>query len=91
MFESIIKTTETSITALPAIIIIVEAFVMGMIIGLCYMLTQKKYDYSKEYIVAIAILPSIVALSPSPRLFLWLTRHSFLQRRNHVQNYLVLH
>lgn len=62
MFESIIKTTETSITALPAIIIIVEAFVMGMIIGLCYMLTQKKYDYSKEYIVAIAILPSIVAL-----------------------------
>ena len=62
MFESIVKTTETSITALPAILLIVEAFAMGVIIGLCYMFTQKKYDYSKEYIVAIAILPAIVAL-----------------------------
>lgn len=62
MFESIIKTTETSITALPAILLIVEAFVMGVIIGLCYIFTQKKYDYSKEYIVAIAVLPAIVAL-----------------------------
>ena len=62
MFESIVQTTETSITALPAILLIVEAFAMGVIIGLCYMFTQKKYDYSKEYIVAIAILPAIVAL-----------------------------
>ena len=62
MFESIIKTTETTISALPAILLIVEAFIMGVLIGLCYMFTQKKYDYSKEYIVAIAVLPAIVAL-----------------------------
>lgn len=62
MFESIIQTTETTITAIPAIIIIVEAFVLGVVIGLCYIFTQNKYDYSKEYIVAIAILPAIVSL-----------------------------
>ena len=62
MFESILTTSETTISLWQTLIIVVEAFVMGVLIGGCYIFTQKKYGYSKEYVVAIAVLPAIVAL-----------------------------
>lgn len=62
MFKSILTTTETTISALPAVIIIVEGFVLGIFIAACYAFTQKNSTYSKEYIVTVAILPAIVSL-----------------------------
>ena len=62
MFETILTTTESSISLWQTIVIVLEAFVMGMLIGGCYIFTQKKYGYSKEFIVAISVLPAIVAL-----------------------------
>lgn len=62
MFESILKTTETSISAGPAVLIMVEAFVLGVLIAACYMFTQKKLYYSKEYVITVSILPAIVSL-----------------------------
>ena len=62
MFESILTTSETTISVWQTLVIVLEAFVMGVLIGGCYILTQKKHGYSKEYVVAIAVLPAIVSL-----------------------------
>lgn len=62
MFESILTATETSISAGPAILIMIEAFVLGLLIAACYMFTQKNLFYSKEYVITVSILPAIVAL-----------------------------
>lgn len=62
MFESILTTSETTISAGPAIIIMFEAFVLGVVIAFCYIFSQKNGTYSKEYIVTISVLPAIVAL-----------------------------
>lgn len=62
MFESILTATETTISAIPAIIIIIEGFVLGILIASCYMFSQKLSSYSKEYIVTLAVLPAIVSL-----------------------------
>lgn len=62
MFHTILTTSETAISAWQTLVIVVEAFIMGVLIGGCYILTQRKHGYSKEYVVAIAVLPAIVAL-----------------------------
>ncbi|MGN0370313.1 MAG: DUF4956 domain-containing protein [Butyrivibrio sp.] len=61
MFESIITTTETTISAGTAILTIAAALCMGVIIAVCYMLTQKKGSYTRDFVIAVAILPAIVA------------------------------
>ncbi len=41
---------------------ILTAVVLGVAIAFCYMFTQKKGTYSKDFVIAMAILPSIVAV-----------------------------
>lgn len=62
MFESILTTTDTAISAGPAVLSIIGAMALGFAIALCYMYTQKKGTYSKDFIVAVIILPAIVAV-----------------------------
>ncbi len=61
MFQSIITTTDTTIQAVPAMICLGAAVVFGVIIALLYMFTSKKNSYHKDFVVAIALLPVIVA------------------------------
>ena len=62
MFESILKTTETTISAGTSIISLVGALGLGILIALVYILSQKKGTYTKDYVVAVSILPAIVCL-----------------------------
>lgn len=62
MFESIIQSSETTITAGSSLISIACAVVLGLIVSVVYLLTQKKGTYTKDFVVAIAILPAIVSL-----------------------------
>ena len=62
MFESIISVTETTISVGTSMISIAGALILGIAIAFCYMFTQKKGTYTKDLVIAIAILPTIVAL-----------------------------
>lgn len=62
MFESILTATETTISAGPAILIMIESFLLGVVIAACYIFSQRRGAYSKEYIVTISILPAVVSL-----------------------------
>lgn len=62
MFESILTTTDTTISAGSSMLAIAAALILGIAISFCYMYTQKKGTYSKDFVIAIAILPVIVAV-----------------------------
>ncbi len=62
MFESIISSNETAITTGSAMLIIAGAIMLGLIVSVCYILTQKRNTYSKDFVVAVAILPAIVSI-----------------------------
>lgn len=62
MFDSIINTSETAITSGSSLICMGVALAIGLVIACCYMFTQKKGTYSKDLVIAIAILPAIVAV-----------------------------
>ena len=62
MFESIISSNETAITTGSAMLIIAGAILLGLIVSVCYILTQKRNTYSKDFVVAVAILPAIVSI-----------------------------
>lgn len=62
MFESIISSNETAITTGSAMLIIAGAILLGLVVSVCYILTQKRNTYSKDFVVAVAILPAIVSI-----------------------------
>ena len=62
MFESILKSTDSTISASGSLISILGAIVLGLIISMCYMYTQKKGTYTKDFAITIAILPAIVSI-----------------------------
>lgn len=62
MFNSIISSTDSMISAGTSLASMGVAVVLGVLISVCYMFTQKKGSYTKDYIVAVAVLPVIVSL-----------------------------
>lgn len=62
MFQSIIYTTDTTISAGASILSILTALALGLAIALCYLFTQKKGSCTKDFVVAIALIPAIVAV-----------------------------
>ena len=63
MFETILKTTDVSIIPMPqALICMGTALILGLIISICYMCTQKKGSYTKDFAIALTILPAVVAI-----------------------------
>lgn len=62
MFESILTTTDTTISAGTSILSIFGAMALGVLIALCYMYSQKKNSYSKDFVIALVLLPIIVAV-----------------------------
>ena len=61
MFETILKTTDVSIIPMPqSLICMGTALILGLVISICYMCTQKKGSYTKDF--AIALLPAVVAI-----------------------------
>ena len=62
MFNSIISSTDSMISAGTSLASMGVAIVLGVLISACYMFTQKKGSYTKDYIVAVAVLPVIVSL-----------------------------
>ena len=43
-------------------LIILAAAVLGLAIAFCYIFTQKKGSFSKDFVIAVALLPAIVAI-----------------------------
>lgn len=62
MFNTIISSTDSMISAGTSLASMGVAVVLGVLISVCYMFTQKKGSYTKDYIVAVAVLPVIVSL-----------------------------
>ena len=63
MFETILKTTDVSIIPMPqALICMGTALILGLVISICYMCTQKKGSYTKDFAIALTILPAVVAI-----------------------------
>ena len=62
MFESIISISDTTIAAGTALICIAAALILGLGIAFCYMFTQKKGTYTKDFVIAMALLPAIVSI-----------------------------
>lgn len=62
MFESIITTTESSISAASVMEVLVAALIVGLIMSFCYIFTQKKGSYSKDFVIALVMLPMIVSI-----------------------------
>lgn len=63
MLESILSTTTTdSLTLSSAILIILSALALGFVISLVYMVTHKKEAYTKGFIIALVMLPAIIAM-----------------------------
>lgn len=62
MFNSIITTTDTSISMSSSLICIGVALALGLVISICYMCTQKKGTYTKDFAIALTILPAVVAI-----------------------------
>lgn len=42
--------------------IILAAVILGLVIAFCYILTQEKGSFTKDFVIAIAIIPIIVAV-----------------------------
>lgn len=62
MFESILSSaTSSSFTVIEFLIAEVVAIVLGLIIGVAYMAACKNDGYSKNFIVGLSILPTVVA------------------------------
>ncbi|WP_287386721.1 DUF4956 domain-containing protein [Lachnospira sp.] len=62
MFESILSSaTSSSFTVNEFLIAEVVAIVLGLIIGVAYMVACKNDGYSKNFIVGLSILPTVVA------------------------------
>lgn len=62
MFESILDTSSTTISTGTSLLSISAALLLGLAIALCYMFTQRKGTYSKDFVIALVILPAIVAV-----------------------------
>ena len=63
MFETILKTTDVSIIPMPqSLICMGTALILGLVISICYMCTQKKGSYTKDFAIALTILPAVVAI-----------------------------
>lgn len=62
MFDSIISSSDSMISAGTSLASMGVALVLGILIAVCYMFTQKKRNYNKDFLVAISLLPVIVAL-----------------------------
>lgn len=59
MFTS---TAENTISVGPAVLSIAAAVILGIIIGISYMMACKKDGYGKNFIVGLVLLPAIVAV-----------------------------
>lgn len=59
MFTS---TAENTISVGPAVLSIAAAVILGLIIGISYMMACKKDGYGKNFIVGLVLLPAIVAV-----------------------------
>lgn len=59
MFTS---TAENTISVGPAVLSIAAAIILGIIIGISYMIACKKDGYGKNFIVGLVLLPAIVAV-----------------------------
>lgn len=63
MLESIFTSaTAETLTLGTAILIIVSALALGLVISLVYMVTHKKESYTSGFIVALIMLPAIIAM-----------------------------
>ena len=64
MFESIFTSTATdnAISISASMLGLGAAVVIGLIIGLSYMIACKKSGYNKDFIVGLVLLPAIVAV-----------------------------
>lgn len=63
MFESVFTSTaENTISVGPAVLSIAAAIILGIIIGISYMIACKKDGYGKNFIVGLVLLPAIVAV-----------------------------
>ncbi len=60
MFNSILSSAG-DITASTLALTVLSALVLGIVISFVYMFTAKKGSYSKDFVIAIAILPAIVS------------------------------
>lgn len=59
MFTS---TAENTISVGPAVLSIAAAVILGLIIGISYMVACKKDGYGKNFIVGLVLLPAIVSV-----------------------------
>lgn len=62
MFNSILETSDTAISMSSSLICVATAIGLGILISLFYMFTQKKGTFTKDFTIALAILPAVVAI-----------------------------
>jgi hypothetical protein len=63
MFESIFtSTTDNAISIGPAVLSLAVAALIGLLIGISYMIACKKDGYNKNFIVGLVLLPAIVSV-----------------------------
>lgn len=58
MFESIFTSTaQDTISIGPAMLGLLTALVLGLLIGIAYMIACKKNGYNKNFIIGLVLLP----------------------------------
>ena len=57
MFESIIGAADTALSAGTSMLIIFSALVLGLVIAFCYIFTQEKDSFTKDFVIAVALIP----------------------------------
>ena len=63
MFESIFTSTaQDTISIGPAMLGLLTALVLGLLIGIAYMIACKKDGYNKNFIIGLVLLPAIVSV-----------------------------
>ena len=63
MFESIFTSTaQNTISIGPAMLGLLTALVLGLLIGIAYMIACKKDGYNKNFIIGLVLLPAIVSV-----------------------------
>lgn len=63
MFESIFTSTaQNTISIGPAMLGLFTALVLGLLIGIAYMIACKKDGYNKNFIIGLVLLPAIVSV-----------------------------
>lgn len=62
MFDSIISSSESTLSVSESLISIGVALILGFIIALCYMHTQKKGTFSKDFVISVTILPAVISI-----------------------------